>query len=303
MKTEETLIRSSFDGLDLSVLVCRPDTVPEAVVQIAHGMCEYKERYLPFIEFLCNEGYACVIHDHRGHGRSVMNNDDLGYMYEGGWEGIVEDIRTVNRYAASIFKGCRIHLFGHSMGSLAVRSFAKRYDELIDRLIVCGSPSKNPAAGAGKALTRIIAAIRGDRHRPALIHKMAFEGFNKRFTKEGPNAWLATDKAVVKHYNDDPSCGYMFTANGFIGLFSLMQDCYDAGGWTISRPDLPILFIAGKDDPCITGEKQFGQAVDFMRKIGYKDVSSILYDGMRHEILNETEKTKVWNDVLEFIRR
>lgn len=298
MNTEATTVRSSFDELDLSVLICRPEGTPKAVIQLAHGMAEHKERYIPFMEFLCSNGYACIMHDHRGHGASVKKAEDLGYMYSGGSESIIEDIRTVNRHAASIFPGSAIYLFGHSMGSLAVRCFTKRYDDLIDGLIVCGSPSRNPAAGAGKALTKIISAIKGDRHRPAIVQKMAFDSFNRNFTSEGQNAWLSTDKTVAEAYNASPLCGYTFTADGFIGLFDLMQDTYSSKGWRIAKPDLPIHFIAGSEDPCIASRKDFDAAVRHMKDMGYKTVTSHLYDGLRHEILNETEKQKVWDDIL-----
>ena len=300
MKTTEYKIRSHFDELDLSVLVSTPDSEqPKAVVQFAHGMCEHKERYLPFMEFLCRHGYACIIHDHRGHGRSVRKAEDLGYFYKSGWEAVVGDIFVVNGMAKEIFPEKPVFLFGHSMGSLAVRCFVKRFDDLIDGLIVCGSPSKNPATGAGLLLTRAIASVRGYRHRPKLIQKMAFEGFNKKFEAEGANAWLSTDRKVVEEYNENPLCGYAFTANGYIGLFNLMKDCYDLDGWKISKPEMPVLFIAGTDDPCITSHDDFILATDYMRIAGYENVRSHLYNGMRHEILNETDKEVVWKDVLK----
>lgn len=299
MNTTEYTLDSQSDQLGINVLVATPDTEePKAVVQFAHGMCEYKERYLPFMEFLCRNGYACLIHDHRGHGKSVKNPDDIGYFYESGWEGIVGDIYGVNVMARNMFPGKPIYLFGHSMGSLAVRCFAKRFDDVIDGLVVCGSPSRNPATGAGLLLTRLIASVKGERHRPGIIQKMAFDGFNKKFENEGPNSWLATDKDVVDAYNTDPLCGYTFTANGFIGLFNLMKDCYSLVEWQVSKPDMPVMFIAGSDDPCITSYKDFVHATDYMRTVGYTDVKSRLYNGMRHEILNETQKEIVWNDVL-----
>lgn len=304
MKTSEYKIRSHFDELDLSVLVSVPESAePKAVVQFAHGMCEHKERYLPFMEFLCDNGYACIIHDHRGHGQSVKKPEDLGYFYRSGWEAVVGDIFVVNGMAKGMFPDRPVFLFGHSMGSLAVRCFAKRFDDLIDGLVVCGSPSKNPATGVGLLFTRFIAAVRGDRHRPGLIQKMAFEGYNRKFGSEGTNAWLSTDRQVVKEYNDDPSCGYTFTANGFIGLFNLMKDCYNLDGWQISKPDMPVLFIAGTDDPCITSHSDFVLAADHMRMAGYANVKSHLYNGMRHEILNETDRTVVWKDVLKTFDR
>ena len=181
MDTRSFTLRSAHDGLDISVMAITPESSPKAIVQLVHGMCEYKERYVPFMEFLCSEGYACVIHDHRGHGASVKSADDLGYFYSGGWNGIVSDILTVNEEIRKMYPGIPVYLFGHSLGSLAVRSFTKRYDNRIDGLIVCGSPSRNPAAGAGKMLAKVIAAFKGDRHRPAIIQKIAFEGFNRNF--------------------------------------------------------------------------------------------------------------------------
>jgi alpha-beta hydrolase superfamily lysophospholipase len=253
------------------------------------------------MEFLCSEGFACVIHDHRGHGASVKSADDLGYFYSGGWRGIVSDILTVNEEIRKMYPESPVYLFGHSMGSLAVRSFTKRYDNLIDGLIVCGSPSRNPAAGAGKLLAKFIAAFKSDRHRPDLIQKIAFEGFNKNFSNEGRNAWLSTDKENVRAYNCDPLCNYQFTANGFIGLFDLMMDTYSDKGWNVSNPQLPIHFIAGSDDPCITSLKDFQAAADHMKKVGYACMTTKAYDGLRHEILNETGKEEVWSDILNYI--
>jgi alpha-beta hydrolase superfamily lysophospholipase len=301
MDTRTFTLRSAHDDLDISVMAVTPESSPKAIIQLVHGMCEYKERYIPFMEFLCSEGFACVIHDHRGHGASVKSADDLGYFYSGGWRGIVSDILTVNEEIRKMYPESPVYLFGHSMGSLAVRSFTKRYDNLIDGLIVCGSPSRNPAAGAGKLLAKFIAAFKSDRHRPDLIQKIAFEGFNKNFSNEGRNARLSTDKENVRAYNCDPLCNYQFTANGFIGLFDLMMDTYSDKGWNVSNPQLPIHFIAGSDDPCITSLKDFQAAADHMKKVGYACMTTKAYDGLRHEILNETGKEEVWSDILNYI--
>lgn len=300
MRTEKCIIDSRYDNVKISCLICHPDNmdVLKGIVQFSHGMCEHKERYIPFMEFLCKNGYICVINDHRGHGESIIDKEDLGYFYSGGAEAITDDLLCVNEMIRARYPDAPIFLFGHSMGSLAVRSFVKRYDKFIDALIVCGSPSKNPAAGAGRFLTRLIATFKGERHRPSIIQKIAFESFNKRFEAEGTNAWLSTDKAIVEEYNNDPLCTYQFTANGFIGLFDLMIDTYSDKGWLVLKPELPIHFIAGEDDPCISSIKDFNDAVGHMKSIGYTNITSRTYEGMRHEILNETRKETVWNDIL-----
>ena len=281
------------------------------------------------MELLVENGYASIIHDHRGHGESVKSSDDLGYFYEGGYTAMIEDVKAVTLLARKEFSGnvtgadkesgenkaggkperkdageLPLILFGHSMGSMAVRSFTKRYDCLIDGLVVCGSPSYNPGLKIGKALARGYMLIMGDRHRPSLIQSIAFGAFNRKFRDEkSSNAWICSDPEIVSAYDADPHCNFQFTTDGFINLFSLMEDAYGIKGWRKANPDLPIVFVSGEDDPCRINDRRFSMAVERMREAGYRDVQAMTYPRMRHEILNETGREKVWNDILAFCDR
>ena len=275
---------------------------PQAAVVLVHGMAEHKKRYFPFMTWLSEQGFACVITDLRGHGADVPA-DDLGYFGKKGNELLVEDTLEVVRWTKSRYPGLKVFLFGHSMGSLIVRCFAKKYDAQIDGLAVCGSPSKNSAAGSGIILTQLICLFKGKRYRSPLLEKLSTGAYEKKFAAEGlTNAWLSTNKANVQAYNNDPLCGFRFTANGYQGLMRLMQDTYDPDDWTVANPALPVHFIAGSDDPCIGSIKQFSQAVSFFRSRGYRTVTSKIYPGMRHEILNELGKEEVWRDVAAILK-
>ena len=300
MKTEHISFVSKQDGLILDGIIVAPEK-PKAVLQLAHGMCEHKERYIPFMEYMAEQGFACVIHDHRGHGRSVKADTDLGYFYENGAEALVEDIRQVMEETKKRLVGVPYILFGHSMGSLGVRCFVKKYDSDIDALIVCGSPSANDMADMGIKLIRFLQKFKGGYGKAKLVDGMVMGAFNKPFAKENlKNSWLSTDKNVVKTYNADPYCNYTFTLNGYEALLTLMKDTYSTEGWNVSNKKLPIHFIAGADDPCITNQEKFGHAVQFMKDRGYRNVTAKLYEGMRHEVLNEKNKAIVYKDVAEF---
>ena len=55
-------LESHHDRLLLQGLLVLPEQKPpRAVFQVAHGMCEHKERYLPFLQEMADHGYACVI--------------------------------------------------------------------------------------------------------------------------------------------------------------------------------------------------------------------------------------------------
>ena len=293
-------IKASADGLDLAVAVCAPETQAKGLVQIVHGMAEHKERYYEFMEFLASNGYVAVVSDLRGHGESVKSEDDLGYLYDGGWLAMVEDIKVIHDWARQEYPNLPVTLFGHSMGSLIARSFAKRYDDSIQRLLLCGSPSDNPMKGAGLVLAGLIGAIRGSRHRSKILNNLTFGSFNKSFKAAGPFAWLSKDAENVRGYIQDPYCGFCFTVNGFQGLLRLMRDCYGPAGWKMAHPQLSILFLSGGNDPCRVSDKDFGKAVDFLKARGYTQVRSKLYPTLRHEILHE-ENPEVFTDILKFI--
>lgn len=144
-------IKSPVDGLKLDLLVLVPAGTPKGILQIHHGMAEYKERYLPFMGYFAQAGYVTAIHDCRGHGKSVRTKKDLGYMYGGGMDALIEDTAEITRMLKEEWQGVPLILLGHSMGSMVVRCFTKKYDDLLDMLVVCGSPSKNPGAKVGLA--------------------------------------------------------------------------------------------------------------------------------------------------------
>lgn len=300
---KELIIPSSSDSISLSTLVTEPSSAPKAVLQIVHGMAEHKERYIPLMNYLSDRGYVCVINDLRGHGKSVSTPDDLGYMGKVGWKGLVHDEHDVTEWIQKEYKDIPLFLFGHSMGSLIVRSYCKTFDNDIHGLIVCGSPSANPLVGTGKFIASCIKLFKGSRFRSPLLTKLTTGAYGKKFRKEAPNAWICSDPAVVDAYNRDPLCGFPFTVNGYTALFNLLEDVYSNKGWLVRNHSLPVLFIAGSEDPCIDGINNFSKAVSFFRSVGYSSVTSKVYPKMRHEIHNEIGKETVWEDIADTLDR
>lgn len=295
-------IPSQQDGLELGVLCTQPSDKPKGIVQISHGMSEHKERYLPFMEFLSSHGFICVIHDHRGHGESVKSPEDYGYFYQNGAKAVVEDLYQITRWSKARYPNLPLYLFGHSMGSLIVRVYTKRYDNAIDGLLVCGSPSENKLAGVAKGLVHCMAAQKGEHYRSQMIQNLVFGSSNQAFSNSSSqNAWICSDPEVVRAYDKSPLCGFTFTLNGFDALFSLVQQAYSPKGWQLQHPSLPVFFLVGWEDPCRITDKKFLQAVRFMRDRGYGNISYKVYGGQRHEILNDTQKEQVFADVLAWL--
>lgn len=299
MKKKEFTLKSDFDGLELGVSMRIPEK-PTGILQLVHGMAEHRERYHAFMDYCAEQGLITIIHDHRGHGASAKTPEDFGYFGENGEEAIIQDVHQVTEYVRGLYPDLPLTLFGHSMGSLVVRCYVQEYDCDIDGLIVCGSPSKQIGSKLGVVVARFLKVFQGGRHRSQFINNIAFGGGARKFKDiASPNSWIVSDPAVVAAYDADERDGFVFTLDGFEDLFILMNRAYGKRGWAVQNPNMPILFIAGADDPCIINEKHYNKVVNFLRQRGYHNVSSKLYPKMRHEVLNEVGKEKVWADVVK----
>lgn len=297
MKIEK--IKSQKDGLELEIAIFEPSEKPKAIVQISHGMAEHKERYYPFMEFLAKNGFVCVIHDHRGHGESVKKKEDYGYFYTENIDYIVDDLHQVTLFAKEEFQSLPVFLFSHSMGTLVSRNYLKKFDGEIEKLVLCGPPTENKLTKFAIFLAKLSKFFGKDNKPNKFLNKLTFGSYNRNLMIE--NEWICSNVETVEKYNDDEKCGFVFTTNGFINLFKLMEGAFNKKGWEVQNPNLKIFVIAGENDPVIQNKKKFESLVKFLEERGYGNVSSKLYPSMRHEILNEKNNQIVYNDVLEFL--
>ncbi len=296
-------LQSTYDNLPLAGILMEPQGAPRGIVQLVHGMAEHKGRYVEFMQFLAKNGYVAACHDHRGHGESIQKEGDEGWFGDFDGVAVVEDTVLVTKYLKTRYPNLPLTLLGHSMGSLVVRSYIQKQDGLIDKLVVCGSPSKNALAGVAIAIEKSIRLFRGKRHRSKFLKHLSTGAGAKRFEKEGKNAWLSRNRESVAAFDTDEKCGFIFTCNGYENLFKLLKTVYQKKRYALESPTLPILFIAGKEDPVIVNEKKWLQAIDFLRRVGYMEVTGKAYEGMRHEILNEVGREEVYLDVLAFLEQ
>ena len=295
----------SKDGLtQIHAIEWIPETEVRGVLQIAHGMVEFIDRYDRFANFMASQGFYVVGNDHLGHGKSVTDESQLGYFakHDGNFC-VLGDLQQLREDTQKKYPDVPYFFLGHSMGSFYARQFVEKFGEGLSGAIIMGTGYQPMATlDMGIALTAVLQKSNGDHYRSAMVNNTALGSYNKSFEPaRTKNDWLTKDAAIVDAYEANPLNQFMFTVNGYYNMFRGMRYAQRKENLNKIPKDLPLLVVSGQNDP--VGEFGKGPKIvaDTYSEIGIKDVTLKLFPDDRHEILNELDKEAVYQYLLEWV--
>lgn len=301
----EYFFTSSEGKTPIHVRVWEPDCDLNGVVQLAHGINEYIGRYEPFARYLASKGFAVVGNDHLGHGQSVLSPERLGFFAdEDGWFHVVDDIEELRRRTHEKYPELPYFIFGHSMGSFLVRTWLTRHPQSrVAGAIICGTGQPPAAVVAGGRLACDADMLKnGPMHRSEAIYNLAFGTYNKGIEPlRTKYDWLTRDEAVVDKYAADPLCTFIPTTSLFRDMMFGLGLISSRSALSRMRKDTPLLVISGEADPVGGWGMQAAKVYSMFVKAGCADVAYKFYPGARHEILNEINRSEVYQDILDWI--
>lgn len=301
---QDFYFQSSTGRTSIHALKCVPDSKPRAVVQIAHGIAEHIDRYRPFMEFLADNGFVVAGNDHLGHGKSIRVPEEQGFFAEkDGWWRVVDDMDKLHDIMSNEYPELPYVLFGHSMGSFLTRTYLIKHPDKYDGVILSGTGHQSPALVlGGNAAASVMAKLNGAMGDGAKLDSLAFGTYLNKI--ENPRTkfdWLSRDAEQVDKYIADPLCGFV----GKIGLYrDMMQGIKfitDKKNIAQMNKEKPVYFMSGDGDPVGDYGKGVERAYKAFCDAGLHDVFMRLYPGGRHEMLNETNKEQVYQDILSWL--
>ena len=301
---QDFYFQSSTGRTSIHALKCVPDGKPRAVVQIAHGIAEHIDRYRPFMEFLADNGFVAAGNDHLGHGKSIRVPEEQGFFAEkDGWWRVVDDMDKLHDIMSKEYPELPYVLFGHSMGSFLTRTYLIKHPDKYDGVILSGTGHQSPALVlGGNAAASVMAKLNGAMGDGAKLDSLAFGTYLNKI--ENPRTkfdWLSRDAEQVDKYIADPLCGFV----GKIGLYrDMMQGIKfitDKKNIAQMNKEKPVYFMSGNGDPVGDYGKGVERAYNAFCDAGLHDVFMRLYPGGRHEMLNETNKEQVYQDILSWL--
>lgn len=274
----------------------------QAVLQITHGMVEYIDRYHEFAEYLNDHGFLVVGHDHLGHGASINSEDDWGYFSEKHpSRTLVADMHQLRLRTQKENPGVPYFMLGHSMGSYMLRKYLSFHGEGLAGAIVMGTGSVPDATSKmGLRMLKLIASFRGWRYRSKFIQSLSYSKPYKKFDLYGKDltkSWLSKNVENVRQHLSDPRGSFLFTLNGYQGLMEAVY--FDNQMENVKKvpKDLPLFFVSGTDDPVGDLGEGVKRVYNMFKEAGSTDITLKLYEGDRHEILNELDRDKVYADI------
>ena len=299
---------SSNKKTNIHAIICQPKNGQfTRIIQIIHGICEYIERYLPFIEYLATKGFIVVGHDHLGHGQSIKSPDDLGYFGEPNPSDLlIQDIHSLRKIIVKKYPNLPYFMCGHSMGSYLLRQYICTYSKGLAGIIIIGTGYMSPCESLlALGFINVLSCFKGIKHKSNLTKKISFElGPYSKYDhqkKDLNNSWISRDPEIVKKYYEDKNCQFDFTLNGYYGLVQSIRYSCDPSNVAKIKKDIPILFVSGDCDPVGNNGEGVKKSYEIMKLIGSVDVSMKLFMGCRHEVLNELNKDEVYEYILNWI--
>lgn len=298
---EQKSFISDDEQTEIVYYVYTPDVTPKAVFQIIHGMCEYMERYEHFAEYLCEKGIVVCGFDMRGHGKSAKTKDDLGFFgAKKGYDYFSKDTESLRVIMRQKYKRLPYIMFGHSMGSLVLRDYIVDHGTDIDGAIIAGTVGGKFPLKQGLALTEFTARFKGGRSKRQSLKDAIMKVFDMDYPEKTPMAWLSRDAQVGIDNDNDELCNFTFTSRGYNDLLRL-YDNVSYPEWANDVPkSLPILMISGSDDPIGAKGKGVTEVFKALEDAEINNLTFKLYEGARHELVNETNKEEVFDDIHEW---
>ncbi len=284
------------DGKELKLAVWDDVKKPVAVVQLVHGMAEHIERYDRFAKYLNDNGYVVIGDDHRAHGLTDFNNLGKSGDYDL-FERTVEDEREITDWIKRDYR-LPVVLFGHSYGSFLTQRYLQKGDNGLSAAVLCGSAYMT---GVAVKLGYAVAKSKFNRHRDEegkFFASVTFDAYDKKLG-EGKGAWLNRDATEVQKYQADPYCGFTCSVGFYRWFFGGLKRIAKEKNLPLSS-DFPLLIISGACDPVGGNGKLVKSLYERYEKKGLSPILK-LYEGARHEILNELNKEEVYSDVRDFI--
>jgi lysophospholipase len=241
-------------------------------VMIVHGAAEHGDRYGRVAEWLVRRGWDVIVSDHRGHGLSEgvrMHVDEFDQYAR-------DQREIVSHFGLSAE---RTAMVGHSMGGLVGIRFAQLFPEAAGALVLL-----SPLLGVKVPIGR---------HTLVLARLLSWFLPTFRFRSRIEPDQVSRCPVSIETRLNDPLTNRDVTAGWFFAMkWAIGQAHEDA-----ARLTMPMLLLQAGDDRLVDPDAH----VEWVPKVGSKDVTVARLEGCLHELLNEPDWEQTAGRIIDWL--
>lgn len=266
---------TTSDGLVLKYSDRQCDR-PLGSLVFVHGVGEHMQRYEATFEYFAAHGFSCSSYDQRGFGSSPGQRGHVEQFAD-----YVDDLAQFVGHTSTEGRGEPLFVLGHSMGAIVSLLYAIRRPPELTGLVALSTPLELPAGISSWALPLV---ARLSEPFPALSVPNFLDARK-----------LSHDTEVVQAYKEDKKIVHSVTT-------SWLREFNGARKQILTEAEsieVPAFVGHGTQDRIANPD---GSRLLIERL--QKDRTTLkFYDGLKHELLNESEpgRSQVRQDILDWL--
>ncbi len=263
----------TFDEKKLFEQSFTPEVDPKGVIVVLHGLTEHSGCYTRVSRIIAGHNYVVSLFDIRGHGKS-----DGPLVFIDSFDDYLDDLSVFFNLVKKRFPQKPVFILGQGMGALisALYVIEKKPET---RGLILSAPALSIREGMSWFLRKIFWACGVLFPRWPLV-------------KINPHS-LSEDLEVLQDFDKDP---LVYHGKIYARTWMELIRASKAAKERCNEIGTPVLILHGKEDQ-ITG---FEASQEMHAKIGSKDKTFNLYEGLSHLLLLETEDKRVIKDIIQW---
>lgn len=253
-----------------------PVASPRASIVFLHGVGEHIGRYETTFQAFAARGFSCFGFDQRGFGQSEGERGHVKAFAD-----YVDDLARFIDEIVNTDPAKPVFIFAHSMGTIVALTYALHYSSTIRGLMIFSCPVAFASwfANFGGFFADALSGIAPRLKIPNMID---------------PDE-LTDDPLIIEAFKHDP----YIVNNVSLSWLHEFKRAREAVLLNANRILLPTLICHGDADPiaAVAGAKLLYE------KLGGDDRSLIIFDGLKHELLNHraNERAQILKNVFEWL--
>lgn len=255
-----------------------PQENAKGTIVVSYGFTESCLKYYELLYYFYREGYQAAIMDHRGHGRSMREVEDMTVVHVELFSRYVKDLHHfVEKKVKPMADGKPLYLFAHSMGGCIGTFYLEQYPDDFKRAVLTAPMLGVKLGGCPAWAARVLCDMEVFRGKGTerLFTQSAFdpdESFEEcSASSEARHAWYMKKRREDENYQTSS------------GSYYWGKEAINAGEFVVSRKQAEkvkasVLLFQAEYDSLVKPEPQDR----FISRIA--DGRLVFVPGVRHEI-------------------